>query len=242
MQDNVNKNSNTPQKGTRKGCKDVWNAYMVRGAHFSQNDIPFCPDTATSTPADIITWSFALQIYKNNIGKRRCSLHYNAFVCFYQDDIAFDGPSGIWYNARSALKVLRHFDGVITPDFSTCSDFPYPIKIYNTYRMRAFGYWLGQNGISVYNNVRWGTPETYNYCFDGIPRNETVVIGTVCGNPRKLRDRKRFEEGLSEMMKVLSPHTIIVYGSANYPCFQKLKEQGVNIIAYKSQTNRAHEK
>ncbi|MBQ0071515.1 MAG: DUF4417 domain-containing protein, partial [Spirochaetales bacterium] len=39
----------------------------------------------------------------------------------------------------------------ITPDFSTNQDFPEAIKIYATYRMRAFGYWLGREGIEVIN-------------------------------------------------------------------------------------------
>ncbi|MBQ0071809.1 MAG: DUF4417 domain-containing protein [Spirochaetales bacterium] len=55
---------------------------------------------------------------------------------------------------KSALKILRHFSGVITPDFSTNQDFPEAIKIYATYRMRAFGSWLGCEGIEVINNVR----------------------------------------------------------------------------------------
>ena len=51
------------------------------------------------------------------------------------------------------------------------------------------------------NNVRWGTPETYDYCFDGIPENSIVAIGTVGGSPRKLINRERFEHGLFEMVK-----------------------------------------
>jgi hypothetical protein len=63
--------------------------------------------------------------------------------------------SGIWYNAKNVLKVLEHFEEIITPDFSTYQDFPEPIKLYNTYRMRAFRYWAGKNKIPVINNVRW---------------------------------------------------------------------------------------
>ena len=37
------------------------------------------------------------------------------------------------------------------------------------------------------------------------------------------------------------PHTIIVYGSANYPCFQKLAEQGIKIKSYTSHTALAFE-
>ena len=51
----------------------------------------------------------------------------------------------------------------------------------------------------------------------------------------------QFEAGLDEMVRVLHPHTIIVYGSANYPCFRKLKKQGINIIAYSGKTNKAFE-
>ena len=89
--------------------------------------------------------------------------------------------------------------------------------------------------------MRWGTPETYKYCFDGIPKNSIIAIGTVGGSPRKLIDRKRFEDGLCEMVERLNPHTIIVYGSAKYPCFEKLKKQGINIVAFSSETAKAFE-
>lgn len=77
------------------------------------------------------------------------------------------------------------------------------------------------------------------YCFDGIPENCVVAIGTVGGSPRKLEDRERFEEGLKELVRRLHPHTIIVYGSANYKCFKELEEQGITILAYPSKTNKA---
>ena len=41
----------------RKGIKDVWwRPYMVTGAKFSVNEIPFCPTTATALPTMIITY------------------------------------------------------------------------------------------------------------------------------------------------------------------------------------------
>ncbi len=226
----------------RKGCRDVWNAFMCKGAKFSPHDIPLCNTTATDLPCFIITWDEAKLIYKRAIRKGDRHFQHLAFVCWYIDDYKFDGPRGIWQNYRKALKILRHFAGVITPDFSTFQDFPEPLKYYNTFRMRAFGYWLGMNGIAVINNIRWGTPESWWYCFDGVPENSIVAIGTVGGSPFRLKDRKRFEEGLSEMMNRLHPHTIIVYGSANYPCFDKLKAQGVQIIAYPSSTAQAFER
>ena len=214
---------------------------MCEGATYSRNDIPFCPTTAKEIPAEIILWDIAKNIHKEAIRRKKYRYYCNAYVCFYLHDYKFDGPSGVWRSCKFVLKVLRHFVGVITPDFSTYQDFPEPLKLYNTYRMHAFGYWLGKNGIAVINNVRWGTSESWRYCFDGIPDNSIVCIGTVGGSPRKLIDRKRFEEGLEELVRILKPHTILVYGSAKYPCFNKLIDQGIKVVSYKSRTASVYE-
>lgn len=226
----------------RKGCHDIWNAFMCKDAKFSQHDIPLCSTTAIGLPCYIITWDEAKRIYKHAIKRGDRNFQHFAFICWYMDDYKFDGPKGIWHNSKKTLKVLCHFAGVITPDFSTFQDFPEPLKVYNTFRMRAFGHWLGMNGLAVINNVRWGTPETWWYCFDGIPENSIVAIGTVGGNPFKLRDRERFEEGLFEMVRRLHPHTIIVYGSSNYSCFDRLRAQGIQIVSYQGSTAQAYER
>lgn len=225
----------------RKGIKDVWwRPYMVSGAKFSENDIPFCPTTATEMPALILTYKEAKEMYRKEIRRHNKDFMSLAYVCFYADYGDFDSFKGIWFRSSHAYKVLSHFAGIITPDFSLYQDFPLPLKLWNVYRMRAFGYWFGTLcGHAVINNVRWGTSETFWYCFDGIPENSVVAIGTVGGSPRKLDDRERFEEGLKELVRRLHPHTIIVYGSANYKCFKELEEQGITILAYPSKTNKA---
>lgn len=225
-----------------KDIRDVWNAFMCSGAKFSDNDIPSCPTTATTLPKSIITWSEAKAIYHKNIKGGHFVFKHDAFVSFYENDYKFDGPRGIWHNYKFALKVLRHFAGAITPDFSTYQDFPDPLKRYNTYRMRMLGFWLGVNGVAVINNVRWGTEETWCYCYDGLPDNSMLCIGTVGGSPRRIADRARFEEGLYELVRRKRPHTIIVYGSANYPCFDKLCQMGISIIPYPSKTALAFER
>ena len=118
----------------RSGCKDVWNAFMLDGANYSDNDIPHCPTTATELPKSIINWEEAKAIYKKHRIKGETDFYNDSYVCWYIDDYKFDGPRGIWHDSNFALKVLCHFAGVITPDFSTYQDFPEPLKIYNTYR------------------------------------------------------------------------------------------------------------
>ena len=228
----------------RKGIKDVWwNAYMVRGAKFSPSDIPYCPTTAKSPPSMIITYEEAKAIHRRESRKKNYGYLHMAYVSFYQDDYTEDNTQGIWFQSERAYMVLEYLSGIITPDFSTYQDFPAPLKLWNTYRMRAFGYWYGTLcGHNVINNVRWGTAETYSYCFDGIPKNSMVAVATTGGSPRKLSNRARFEAGLAEMVTRLSPHTIIVYGSANFPCFSDLVKKGISIVTYPSRASLAFNK
>ncbi len=233
--------SRTCAKEPRKGCKDIWNANMAKGAKFCTYDIPFCKTTATDVPTDIITCEEAKVIYRRHIAKNDFDFKIDAFVCFYIDDYKFDGAKGVWNDYKNTLKILRHFAGAVTPDFSTYQDFPIPVKLYATYKMRLLGHWPGINGVKIINNVRWRASETWCYCFEGIPQNSIVAIGTVGGNPHKLIDRERFESGLFRMVEVLKPRFVVVYGSANYKCFEKLRKQGINIVSFKSKTAKIYE-
>ena len=115
----------------RSGCKDIWNALMVKEAKWSDNDIPFCPTTATVIPKNLISFVQAKTIYNKSMRGGDINFFVNAFVHFYIDDYKFDNKSGIWIEYDEAVKILVHFAGIITPDFSTCADFPCPIKFYN---------------------------------------------------------------------------------------------------------------
>lgn len=218
-------------KQVRVGCKDVWNAFMTNDAKYCVNDIPICPSTANSPPRGVIGYDETKRLPNTD-----------HFIHFYLDDYKFDGKRGIWAEPYKALDRIRNYAGIITPDFSTYQDMPEPIKIYNTFRSRAFGYWIGKHGIPVINNVRWGTPETFKYCFEGIPSNSIVAIGTVASNLRSRRSMLRFERGLFEMVDRLSPHTIIVYGSSNYKCFEILRNNNIEIITFPSKTSLAFER
>lgn len=225
----------------RRGIRDIrtWNAFMLDGAEYDSHDIPRCPTTARDVPKHMITWREARDAYNEAMHRGDRHFSCNAFVCFYLDDCGFDGPQkGIWACPESTERVLRHFAGVITPDFSTNQDFPEFLKGYNTLRMRQFGYWLGRLGHQVINNVRWGTSETWDYCFNGIDKNSVVCVGTVGGNPKKLEDRARFNAGFHEMVKRLQPRCILVYGSSRYPCFEEARALGVQIISYEGKTSR----
>lgn len=236
---NTNLISNPP----RSGCHDMWNAFMFKDAEFVLgSDIPICNSTKDVIPHELISYEDAKHIYKTKFNTEP-DFFVDAFVHFYIDDQKFDGSrDGIWNNPYKALDIIRHFAGAITPDFSTNADFPDAIKRYNTFRMRAFGHWLISNNITVINNVRWGTVETWNYCFDGIPLNSIISIGTVASGLHKLENRPLFEEGLNLLIEKIKPSAIVVYGSSKYSFFDELKQSGINIVSFPSKTSLAFSK
>ncbi len=225
------------EKKISADCKDVWNAFMVRSADFPQNGIgiPFCPTTAKEIPCELISYTEARATYNRQMKRDNKNFFVNSFVHFYQHDRKFDGKRcGIWFQPRRAAEIFRHFAGIITPDFSTNLDFPFPWKIFNTYRMRAFGYWYGTLGGAVINNVRWGEEDTFSWCFEGIAHNSIVSIGTVASGLRDFENRKLFETGFFKMIEVLRPHTIIVYGSDKYSCIESVRQQ-IKIVQFDSE-------
>lgn len=233
--------SKWPIIGTnRNGLQDIWNAFMVKGAEFSTNDIPLCPTTATEPPSRLIAYDEAKTIHRRELRKGNLDYHVDACIHFYIDDQKFDGKrNSIWLCPEKALDIIRHFSGIIAPDFSTYADFPEPLKLWNIYRMNAFGYWIGTLGIPVISNTRWGTEETWHYCFDGNPHDSMLAVGTVASGIRLHKNRPLFEDGLRYMVETLHPHTIIIYGSANNVCIDMLQKQGIHIVSFPSKTSEA---
>ena len=228
----------------RKGLVDLWNAFMLEGAELHPDtDLPLCPTTAQDVPTALISWREAKHIHRKEMLRRNSRYHCDAFIHFYYDDRYFDGKlSSIWTFPKKALRVIRHFGGIIAPDFSTYADFPDPLKRWQFYRMNAFGFWIGQQGIPVIANGRWGTPETWSYCFSGLRCGDMVAIGTVASGLRSPGNRDQFEVGLQELVERVHPSTIIIYGSANYDCLRALEQQGIRIVAFTGDTCRAFER
>ena len=141
-------------------------------------------------------------------------------------------------NLCVAAFLPLHIKGIISPDFSLYRNMPLVMQKWNTYRSRALAYWLQENGIEVIPNVRFNDERTYEFCFDGIEKNKTVAVGTH-GCIKRTEDKELFKYGLEEMVKRLSPKTIIVYGATPEYIFQKYKENGIEIIAFESEFSKS---
>lgn len=213
------KNNNSTKKinSLRKGCRDVFNAFLVAIATYCGFfEFPVIYPTY-DIPEKIISFSRCIS--------SKC---HDYWVHFYEDDFLFER---LWRNPIKYLEVLKRYQGVILPDFSLYRDMPLVMQLWNIYRSRAIGCWLQANGIKVIPNIRYGDKRTYKCCCDGISRNCVIAVGTY-GTIKNLEDRQIFANGLECVVKRLHPQSIIVYGACPDYIFLKYSDSGINIIHF----------
>lgn len=218
-------------------CEDCFNAFMLKGAAYTDEEYPICDYRCPIIPHKLVAFSEAKRIHRKAMREGRATYFVNAFIHFYQDDKHFDGKrNSIWDYPKKALQIIKHFAGVISPDFSTWFGLPQPAKVWNCYRMRVFDYWLINLGVSVIYNVRWGAEETWSYCFDGVPTGAVIAIGTVASGIWQLVNRPFFIKGLYQLIQRLRPSRVILYGSDLEACMRPLQEKGIEFVAFPSST------
>ena len=213
--------------GTRNGCKDVFNAFLVENATYdTEMEIP-CIAPESDLPERLIPFSKAVG-----------GTDFDAWVHFFEDDVAFER---LWKSPLRYLPILKRYNGVITPDFSLYRDMPLVMQLWNVYRSRALGHWLQKNGVHTIVNTRWGDERTFDTCCAGVPNRSTIAVGSH-GCIKHSQEREYFVQGLEYVVCALEPKTIIVYGTAPEEVFGFCKARGIQIIQFDSEFMTSHRK
>lgn len=129
-------------------------------------------------------------------------------IHFFLDDYQF---ARVWAQPDTYVHLLGKFQAVMTPDFSTFTDFPKAVQIYNHYRKHWLGRYWQAHGITVIPTISWSDETSYEWCFDGEPVGGTVAVSTV-GTQQDPEARRLFWAGYHEMMARLGPAEVLVYG------------------------------
>ena len=136
----------------------------------------------------------------------------NYIAHFFFDDYKF---IQLWRNPEKFLDRLKMFKAVVAPEFSMYIDMPKALRILMCYRRQWLGAFWQHNGIEVIPCIITA-PNSYSFCFDGIPKHSVVCISSV-GAKRKPdfngRFNNLFERGYQEMLKRIKPERIIWTGS-----------------------------
>lgn len=145
---------------------------------------------------------------------KSCNEPENKGVHFFLDDYQF---SRLWTNPSGYVSMLSKFKCVCTPDFSTYTDFPLAIQIYNHYRKHWLGAYWQKQGITVVPTISWSGEDSFDWCFDGEPKGGVIALSSV-GTQKNRNAKQLFLNGYRETLKRLEPTTILFYGAVPEEC------------------------
>lgn len=153
-----------------------------------------------------------------------------AFIHFFEDDYRFES---IWRDFDRALGKLRRFAGIIEPDFSTCIDYPRPVKAANRFRSQLIAARCEQAGIKVIPSVRAepGCP----WLLDGVPRHSTIAISGY-GLIKDPTERRMFLRDVKATVDTLQPRAIVYYGSDSHGAMDYPRSLGITVWTYPANT------
>lgn len=145
---------------------------------------------------------------------KNCKTPGKTGIHFFLDDYQF---ARVWKRPEYWVEELRRFKYVLTPDFSMYTDFPMALQLYNHYRKQWTGAYMQRAGIQVIATAGWSTPESYDWCFDGLPENSCIAVSSV-GCMMECFSKMRFIDGYKEMQRRIRPSQILFWGSVPEEC------------------------
>lgn len=207
---------------------DVWHSRYYIGATYGDGlfEMPIIKGTI-EVPKELVRFSDSKSRKRDNL---------NAWVIPYEHDTKLEC---MWNDAFKYEPALLEHPGVITWDFSMYRNMPFALQYWNCFRGRLLGNLHERMGGICIPNIRPTDTRSFAYAFDGITPETTIAMGTA-GNLIHSDDRAIFELYVNETVKSLRPANIIVYGEAPEQIFHAALDAGIPVIAFPTQTKRAH--
>lgn len=175
-------------------------------------------DVPELEPVDFIPEELVKYNYRGKVrDKSKAAVH------FFMYDHLF---MSVWKFPDRHIHDFKQFGAIIAPDFSVYYDFPMALQIMAHYRRQWLARYFQEHGVTVIPDVSWCGEMSYDYCFDGIPKNSTVCVSSI-GMTKSKEYKKILTDGWKEMLKRLNPSTMLLYG-------QKLPEMEGNIIQFET--------
>jgi len=97
---------------------------------------------------------------------------------------------------------------ICSPDFSIYPEWPLAAKQWQVFRSRWLARALQVRGAHVIPSVSWADPESWKYCFLGLPQDSTIAISAYGAS----RNPVEYREGFEAMRAALHPTRIVCIG------------------------------
>ena len=167
---------------------------------------------APVTVADVPKYLCAFDQRRRTVKPEETGLH------FYMQDKKF---RSVLTNPEKQLKQFLPFSSLLTPDLSIMSGIPRWMRIQRTHLSRAIGAFYQSRQFRVIPAIRWIDLSDLDFVCDGISTNSVFAVGAL-GNFQDLALRSTFEDGLFEILDILQPAGIMIYGAIRTEVFDKL--------------------
>ena len=143
---------------------------------------------------------------------KSCKNRENYGVHFFIDDYQFER---LWEKPQRYCEMLQTCKCVFTPDFSMYVNVPRAIQIWKHYQKQWFGQYMQTFGIKVIPTLGWSDESSFDFCFDGIPKNNVVAVSSV-GTQNNTKAKELFKKGFEKAVEILQPTKIFFYGQINF--------------------------
>ena len=135
----------------------------------------------------------------------------NSCTHFFIDDYRFET---VWHRPFESLDILKKSYIVCSPTFSTFSDDPVMVQMWNTYRNRWCGAFWESEGINVIPSITTCGKESYKFAFNGILKH-SVVATMRLGKNRPAHNIEN-DPGYNAIMEHVDPIAILLYAENFY--------------------------
>lgn len=183
--------------------------YTNQGHYYGDLDIPEATCKLDVCPID----------YLALLGEKVDSKYKNPCLCFYQYDKKFDGINGlfnaIYFNDKKLLSVwnekLKHYQYIISPDYSICGDVPVLETLYRIFKSRVVeSYLVNELNKVVIPNISFVDKSTKEVAFSGIEKGSAVAISTKGLLKRKIK-QELLDYIINETINVIHPKIVVLY-------------------------------
>ena len=172
------------------------------------------------SPQQIIPSSMPLPV---NYMMSDSSISSHWYHCFVSDKMF----ERFWHGFWKYGSYFHAASGFISTDYSIYRDMPEEIQIRNCYRNRVMAYAMQKLNPNIIPTAGFGGENTWDWCFDGLPRHSSIAI-TTNGTLSDPEARRLFIGGIDALVHVLDPYALIVCG--NYPNWLNCKYPNVKIV------------
>lgn len=147
----------------------------------------------------------------------------------------------LYKNFREYEEFFPKIKGLISADFNMYRNYDEKILIDNCLKNRMVDYALQQAGVPMIPTAGFAGESTWEWCFDGLPKNSTVAVTTNTLYDKE--SNRLFIGGINAIVEKLQPTAIVVCGKCPEWIAKKFPDiQVIKIPNYVEMVNAARRK